>query len=227
VGAPHDHARGVEGAYDRAVETVRRLKALGISDLGLAATSMESTAGQLATVERLAGDMGVQFVASVAHSSPIYFGAQEGERPRSEAAVGEIAAMMRRQLRSPRPADWAKAYYTRGLVEYVRGSPRMLPCGAGVDHFFLDPWGDVYPCNVQGLRMGNVRDGSYEEIAGRSAEAVRAAVADCREQCWMVCTVAPPMRRHPLRPLAWIAGARFLGLGTRVDGRRTGRRAGA
>ena len=128
VGAAHDRARGVEGAYGLAIETVRRLKALGIRDLGLAATSMESTAGELEAVERLAGEMGVRFVASVAHSSPIYFGAQEGERPRSEAAVGEIAAMLRRQLRSPRPADWAKAYYTRGLVEYVLGRPRMLPC---------------------------------------------------------------------------------------------------
>lgn len=227
VGALHDHARGVEGAYGLAVETVLRLKALGIGDLGLAATSMESTAGELAAVERLAGEMGVQFVASVAHSSPIYFGAQEGERPRSEAVAAEIAAMMRRQLRSPRPGDWAKAYYTRGLVEYVRGKPRMLPCGAGVDHFFLDPWGDVYPCNVQGLKMGNVSDGRFEEIAERSHEAVRVAVAACREQCWMVCTVAPPMRRHPLRPLAWIAGARILGLGTCVDGRRIGRRTGA
>jgi len=227
VGALHDHARGVEGAYERAVETTRRLKALGVRDLGLAATSTESTAGQLAAVERLAGEMGVQFVASVTHSSPIYFGAQDGERPRSEAVVGELAAMMRRQLRSSRPSDWAKAYYTRGLAEYVRGKPRMLPCGAGVDHFFLDPWGDVYPCNVRGLRMGNVRDGSFEEIATRSAEVVRAEVAGCREQCWMVCTVAPPMRRHPLRPLAWIAGARLLGLDTGMDGRRGGRRAGA
>jgi MoaA/NifB/PqqE/SkfB family radical SAM enzyme len=226
VGALHDRTRGVEGAYGRAIETIRRLKALGIGDLGIAATSMETTAGELAAVERLAGEMGVQFVASVAHSSPIYFGAQEGERPRSEAVVGEIAAMMRRQLRSPRPGDWAKAYYARGLVEYVRGKPRMLPCGAGVDHFFLDPWGDAYPCNALGRKMGNVRDGSFEEIAARSATAVRSAVAGCREQCWMVCTVAPPMRRHPLKPLAWIVGARLLGLGTRTGGGRTGRRAG-
>lgn len=103
----------------------------------------------------------------------------------------------------------------------------MLPCGAGVDHFFLDPWGDVYPCNVQGQRMGNVRDGTFQEIAGRSAQTVRAAVAGCREQCWMVCTVAPPMRRHPLKPVAWIAGAKILGLGTRVGGTRAGRRVGA
>ncbi len=227
VGPAHDRTRGTAGAYDRAIETVARLKALGIDDLGLAATSMESAAGQLSAVEELARKLGVQFVASVAHSSPIYFGAQEDERPRSEAVVGEIAAMMRRQLRSPRPADWAKAYYSRGLVEYVRGRPRMLPCGAGVDHFFLDPWGDVYPCNVQGHRMGNVRDGSFEEIARRSAGDVRAAVAACREQCWMVCTVAPPMMRHPLRPLAWIAGAKLLGLGTGERVRRVGGRDGA
>jgi MoaA/NifB/PqqE/SkfB family radical SAM enzyme len=85
-----------------------------------------------------------------------------------------------------------------------------------VDFFFLDPRGDVFPCNVLDVKMGNVRDGSFEEIRRRSEAAVRRAVGRCREQCWMVCTVSPPMRRRPLRPIAWIAGAKLLGLDTRV-----------
>jgi MoaA/NifB/PqqE/SkfB family radical SAM enzyme len=224
AGPAHDRARGVPGAYERAVETVMRLKALGVSDLGLAATATASGEGELGAVERLAGELGVAFSASVAHSSPIYFGEQTDERPTSEAVVADIAGIMRRRLASRRPSDWAKAYYLRGLVEYVRRKPRMLPCGAGEDHFFLDPWGDVYPCNVQGLRMGNIRDGSFEELAARSRNAVREGVAGCREQCWMVCTVSPPMRRRPARPAAWIARAKLLGVDTAPDRAQRGRR---
>ena len=222
VGPAHDRTRGVAGAYERVVETVARLKALGVSDLGLAATATASgEGGELPAVERLAAELGVAFTASVAHSSPIYFGEQGGERPTSEVVVSDVARIMRKRLASPKPSDWAKAYYLRGLVEYVRRRPRMLPCGAGEDHFFLDPWGDVYPCNVNGLRMGNIREGSFEELAARSRDAVREGVAGCREQCWMVCTVSPPMRRRPVRPAAWIAGAKLLGLDTKPD-RTTG-----
>ncbi|MEA3409628.1 MAG: radical SAM protein, partial [Candidatus Eisenbacteria bacterium] len=33
VGAKHDEIRGIDGAYDKALDTVRRLKGLGVSDL--------------------------------------------------------------------------------------------------------------------------------------------------------------------------------------------------
>ena len=82
---------------------------------------------------------------------------------------------------------------------------------------FLDPWGTVYPCNILSVPMGTIRDGSFEELRRRSRAATEAAVGGCKEQCWMVCTVGAPMRRSPLKPLAWIAGAKLLGLDTDVD----------
>lgn len=216
AGPLHDEIRGVDGAFERASETAKRLKALGVSDLGLAATSSGANPGALTAVRDLADELGVEFVASAVHSSPIYFGPHGGERPRSRDSVKEIADIMRRELRSRRPRDWAKAYYMRGLIDYVEGRPRRLPCRAGIDFFFLDPWGAVHPCNVLGVEMGTIRDGSFEELQRTSRAPVRSAVDGCREQCWMVCTVAPPMRRSPLRPLAWIAGAKLLGLDTDV-----------
>jgi MoaA/NifB/PqqE/SkfB family radical SAM enzyme len=216
VGALHDRIRGIDGAFDRAIETARRLRDQGLSDLGLAATSCGANAGEVGRVKSLADELGVEFIASAVHSSPFFFGAQDEERPRSAAIVEEIAAIMREELRSSKPRDWAKAYYMRGLIDYVRGKPRRLPCRAGIDFFFLDPRGDVFPCNVQDVRMGNLREGSFEELRRRSEGAVRRAVSACREQCWMVCTVSPPMRRRPLGPLAWIAGAKLFGLDTRV-----------
>ncbi len=217
VGEAHDKIRGVPGGFDRAMDTVSRLSALGVSDLGLAATSSEHNPGELLRVKELADELGIHFISSAAHSSPIFFGAHDEDRPRSDEAVAEITEIMRGELASWNPRNWAKAYYMRGLIDYVRGRPRRLPCGAGVDHFFLDPFGDVYPCNISGVKMGNVRDGSFEKLQRASANEVVPAVRDCREQCWMVCTVSPPMRRHPLRPLAWMAGAKFMGLDTGVD----------
>jgi MoaA/NifB/PqqE/SkfB family radical SAM enzyme len=216
VGGLHDRIRGVDGAFDRVIETARLLKDEGVADLGLAATWTEANAGEVARVKGLADEMGIEFIASAVHSSPFFFGAHEGERPRPGESVREIAEIMRAELASPRPRDWAKAYYMRGLIDHILGKPRRLPCGAGIDHFFLDPYGNVFPCNIVDARMGNVRDGSFEELRRRSEPEVRKAIDDCNEQCWMVCTVSPPMRRRPLGPVAWIAGAKLFGRDTRV-----------
>lgn len=216
VGELHDRIRGIEGAFERVTETARRLKEIGVRDLGFAATSSESNAGEVARVKGLADEMGIEFIASAVHSSPFFFGAHEGERPRPGKSVEEIAEIMRDELKSPRPRDWAKAYYMRGLIDHILGKPRRLACGAGIDHFFLDPYGDVFPCNIVDAKMGNIREGSFEELRRRSEAAVRKAIRDCREQCWMVCTVGPPMRRRPLGPIAWIAGAKLFGLDTGV-----------
>lgn len=215
-GPVHDEMRGIEGAFERTIDTARRLKALGVSDLGLAATSSGANPGGLREVKALADELGLDFIASAVHSSPIFFGSHCGEKPRSHDSVAEVADIMREELGSRRPRDWAKAYYMRGLADYIEGRPRRLPCRAGADFFFMDPWGTVYPCNILGVKMGTIRDGSFEELQRRSRRGVGPAVAGCREQCWMVCTVSPPMRRSPLRPLAWIAGAKLLGLDTDV-----------
>ena len=76
-------------------------------------------------------DSGSSSSSTAAHSSPIFFGEHDEERPHSDESVGEIAEIMREQLSSRKPLDWAKAYYMRGLIDYVQGKPRRLPCRAG------------------------------------------------------------------------------------------------
>ncbi len=217
LGEVHDRIRGVPGAYEKAMETVRRLQRLGVPDLGLAATLTQDNVGEITRVKKKADELGIRFVMSAAHSSPIFFGEHEVERPHSKESVGEVLGLMRDHLRSRHPYDWAKAYYLRGVVEYIKGRPRRMPCRAGLDFFFLDPWGDVYPCNIGGTKMGNARENDFRSMQKRTRQVVRESVASCSVQCWMVCTVAPPMSRRPLKPLAWMFGAKFLGLDTRPD----------
>ena len=217
IGDAHDAVRGVPGAYERAMETVERLRAIGVTDLGLAATATDSNVGDVTQVREKTKELDLKFSVTAAHSSPIFFGEHSVERPHTVESVREMTDIMRDLLRSWRPLEWAKAYYVRGLIEYIRGRPRRLPCRAGTDFFFLDPWGDVYPCNVGGTLIGNIRDGSFAAIRGRAWTKVSEAVDACEVQCWMVCTVGAPMKRRPLRPMLWMLGAKLLGLDTRVD----------
>jgi len=94
-----------------------------------------------------------------------------------------------------------------GLLSHVQGKDRPIPCGAGTDTFFLDPWGQVLACNgsEEPMIMGDLNKDSFEDIwTSEQAEKVREQVKNCKQNCWMTGTDVPAMRRKPLEPIKWV-----------------------
>ena len=98
-----------------------------------------------------------------------------------------------------------------GLINYIREGKRMLPCEAGTTNYFIEPYGDVYPCNgledkVWKESMGNIHDYStFSELwYSEKAQNVRNKVKICPKNCWMVGTASPVIKKYPLHPLGWI-----------------------
>ena len=98
-----------------------------------------------------------------------------------------------------------------GLINYIHGNRRLLPCEAGMVNFFVEPYGDVYPCN--GLEekfwkesMGNIREcKSFDEIwKSERACKIREKVRTCPKNCWMVGTASPVMKKYIATPLKWV-----------------------
>lgn len=218
AGPRNDEFRGVPGAYKRSMETLRRLSALGVGDLGISATASKGNCDQLVPLLDMAYEKRMEFVCSVTHSSSIYFGRQEGLIPSEEECLPGFEEIMRRQLRSLRPKEWFRAYMTSGMMDYVSGLPRRFRCTAIDDFFYLDPAGIVYPCNMRDDMMGSLLEGSYDEIVEASPD-VTHRVRTCEIQCWMSCTVAPTLRRKPWMAVPWIMSNK-LGLGRRTVGPR-------
>jgi hypothetical protein len=81
------------------------------------------------------------------------------------------------------------------------------------DAFFLDPIGDVLPCNGmdRAMPMGNLREQSWDEIwNSEKAQRAREAVRGCTKQCWMMGSVGEEIRKHPLGPLSWVIRHKWL-----------------
>jgi MoaA/NifB/PqqE/SkfB family radical SAM enzyme len=212
AGEMHDKIRNVKGCFERVTGTVRKLKEAGIKDLGIACTGSKDNPGALGDVKRLAIELGVDYVCSVVHSSELYFGDQGDMVPRDATTREDLYQISKTQLRSMRPKDWFRAYYTDGIMDYIDGKPRREPCTAAVDHIHVDHRGMVFPCNILNRPLGNLNEMTWEEIeAAPSTEAVLSDVAGCQIQCWMSCTVAPGMKRNPLPPLKWIASRWMAG----------------
>jgi radical SAM protein with 4Fe4S-binding SPASM domain len=81
----------------------------------------------------------------------------------------------------------------------------------GCESFFLDPYGEILPCNVMQRSMGNLQQQSFAEIwHGQEAEAIRQCVDTCPHNCWMIGSAAEPIKKRLSMPLKWIVRRKIL-----------------
>jgi len=211
--ALNDELRGMRNGFDHALRTVIALLDAGVRDVGFGMVVSDKNAGDLLSLYRLCSRMGVEFATSTMHNS-FYFHKYDNEihdldlvETSMRAFISALLDSKRRELKL-RIKDWGRAFINLGILRYMQGKSRPLPCRAAQDLFFLDPYGQVLACNGsdEPWVMGNLKDAGFEEIWNSgAAEAVRRKVKQCRKNCWMVGTAVPAMRRNPLVPLVWIA----------------------
>ena len=215
----HDKVRGVPGNYQKCLETLDLLREAGFKDLGFSYTVSAESDPQLMAIKRLADERRMEFTCSVVHSSEFFFGKQEEVVPRVERHVNELETLQELQLRSGRPKEWFRGFYTEGLIKKLRGEKRVMPCYALEEFFYMDPYGNVYPCNVLDKPIGNLADKPYTELV-TEARATLDYVRSCPVQCWMVCTAAPAMRRDIKTPASWVLRRKLFGRGDAGERRK-------
>ena len=121
-------------------------------------------------------------------------------------------------LRSNSPKKWFRAYFNHGLINYIYGQKRLLPCDMSFDTFFIDPYGDVMPCNGTKDKevMGNLNNQTWDELWNSpEAEKVRAKVRCCDRDCWMIGSVSPAMHKYIWKPATWVLVHKFKALFTK------------
>jgi MoaA/NifB/PqqE/SkfB family radical SAM enzyme len=210
--ALNDRLRGLRDGFDHGMRTILRLKEMGIKDIGFAMTISGENCRDLRDMYTLVSSMGVEFANAVVHNS-FYFHKYDNKIENIDEVEKAMTDFMEALLRSPRKQlrervkDWFRAYLNLGLLRHVQGKDRPIPCGAGTDTFFLDPWGQVLACNgsPEPLIMGDLKTQSFDEIwHSEQAEKVRREIANCEEGCWMTGTAVPAMRRHLVKPVIWV-----------------------
>ena len=75
------------------------------------------------------------------------------------------------------------------------------------DTFFIDPYGDVMPCNGTKDKevMGNLNNQTWDELwNSEQAEKVRTKVRHCNRQCWIMGSVSPAMHKYIWVPTFWV-----------------------
>jgi len=206
----NDELRGREGGFEKGLYTLKTLKEMGVKDIGFGITVSNHNSPDMLDLYRLSKELDMEFATAAFHNS-FYFHKYDNVITNKEEVSANFKRLMEMQLREKHPKSWFRAYFNMGLINYINGGRRLLPCEAGTVNFFIDPWGEVLPCNGMEERiwkgsMGNIRSGlTFEQIWNSpQAEEVRRNVASCRKNCWMVGTASPVMKKYITKPAAWV-----------------------
>ncbi len=208
--AANDELRGIPDGFDHGLRTLLQLHREGIKDIGFGITVSDRNANDLMELYELAEWLGVEFATAVLHNG-YYFHKYDNLITKPNDVICAFEQLIQRQLKHKRPKNWFRAYFNYGIINRVKGNPRLLPCRMGEDIFVVDPWGDVKPCNVLDETIGNIKDQPFDEIwSSPRAEEVRQLTRNCKHECWMVGSAAPAMKRDILVPIKWIIKNKFF-----------------
>lgn len=204
----NDELRGRPGGFDRGLRTLLKLKEMGVKDIGFGCTVSNHNSKDMLSLYQLSKSLGMEFATAAFHNS-YYFHKDDNRVTNLDEVTADFATLIDWQLKEHHPKSWFRAYFNMGLINYLEGNRRLLPCEAGTANFFIDPWGEVYPCNGMEEKywkesMGNIHDAPFMTIWNSpQAEKVREQVRRCPKNCWMVGTASPVMHKYIKHPMRW------------------------
>jgi len=220
----NDYLRGRDSGFDRGLKTLLGLRKMGIKDIGFGITVSDNNSSDMLDLYELSKNLKMEFATASFHNS-YYFHKQDNKILNEDEVINNFYELTDRLLTENHPKSWFRAFFNVGLINYIKGNKRLLPCEAGSVNFFIEPYGDVYPCN--GLEekywkesMGNIRNyDTFEALwLSQQADKVRNLVRTCPKNCWMVGTAAPVMKKYIKHPLAWVVKQKAKSLmGIKID----------
>lgn len=220
----NDHLRGRASGFDRGIRTLLGLREMGVKDIGFGITVSNNNSSDMLQLYELAKNLKMEFATASYHNS-YYFHKNDNFITNKDEVTDNFFELIDRLLAENHPKSWFRAFFNLGVINYIKGNRRFLPCEAGTANFFIEPYGEVYPCNGLEERywkesMGNIRDvDSFEDLwFSRQAEKVRELVRTCPKNCWMVGTASPVMKKYIKHPLKWVVKHKFYSLmGKKID----------
>ncbi|MBN1254716.1 MAG: radical SAM protein [Deltaproteobacteria bacterium] len=200
----NDELRGLHDGFDRGLRTLLELHQYGLKDIGFGITVSDRNILEMMKLYEMAKMMNLEFATAVVHNT-YYFHKFDNNITKVKTLNKELDQLTTDMLKSKKMKNWFRAYFNYGLKNYVNGGKRLLPCKAGTNLFFVDPFGDLRPCNGMEITIGNLKINGFKELwNSKAAEEMRKKVEECDQNCWMIGSVAPIMRERIWIPALWI-----------------------
>lgn len=202
----NDKIRGIPNGFERGVSTLKTLVEMGHPDIGFGMTVQDMNCEDLVPLYRLSDELGMEFATAALHNS-FYFRKRDNRIDNKFLVAKNFEKLINELLRSNSAKKWFRAYFNHGLINYIYGNKRLLPCDMSRNAFFVDPFCDVIPCNGMEEKavMGNLHEQSWDELwNSKRADQVRRDTRKCSRNCWMIGSASPAMHKYIWIPVWWV-----------------------
>ncbi|MFH1455956.1 MAG: radical SAM protein [archaeon] len=183
--------RGVEG-FDKALETYQRIKRIPGVETFLGMTLSTQNYNQIdetfaAVKKRIPNFKYKDLHINIYHTSEHYYGNSEDNFPKAEV-LRELKRFAKRKGSAYlNPIMFLEHKYLQNVKTYFATDKTPMPCQALNASVFLDAKGDVYPCSMYNLRLGNIREKSLKQIWKESKKIRNDIHKGKCTQCWTPC----------------------------------------
>lgn len=208
----NNEIRGLSDGFNRGYTTLKKLREKGMKDVGFGMTVQDKNTFDLVPLYKISDSMGMEFATASLHNS-FYFVENKNIIHDRMTVAENFENLINLLLTSNSPKKWFRAYFNHGLINYIFGQKRLLPCDMSFDTFFIDPYGDVMACNGTEYKevMGNLNEQTWDELWNSyKAEEVRKKVRCCDRNCWMIGSVSPAMHKYIWVPIFWVIKHKFF-----------------
>ncbi|MHB0998961.1 MAG: radical SAM/SPASM domain-containing protein [Armatimonadota bacterium] len=200
VGDVHDQIRGVQGNFDKVLDTVNRLRNLKERypnlEIGLGTIISKFNLDTIKDTARYAREVGVDsYISEIAEERTELFNVGDGITPDASEYERAIKTFNKELENGNFSGDkvsgttlaFRQVYYSYA-IQIMKEQRQVLPCYAGIANAHINPYGDVWPCCILGYdkTMGNLRDYDYDFKKiwnSKQASDVRQYIADKNCAC--------------------------------------------
>lgn len=209
----NDLKRGTKDGFDHALRTMLELKKTKCKNIGFSVVISDDNYEDLLYLYELCVSLGIELGNSVVHNS--WYFHKEDNKTEGNGALLEHERFVKALLQSQRIGlknklkDYGRAYFNRSIHKRLRGDQPGYrpPCGAFTDFFFVDPFGNVTPCNgsKEEWILGNIKETDFDDIMNsEKAKVVLEKINQCKRNCSFIVTERHDMLRRPWIPVKWI-----------------------
>jgi len=178
IGEKHEEIRRIPGGFEKCLESLRRLQAIGKEnpqlESGVEAIITALNVGEMRKIYEGLKDKTDHVNLTPAIISSYYLG---NEQMASDVKLKapDIAEMLG-FLKEMEEKEPAYAYYFNNVRSIYLHGHRTFPCLMGWKSMYMNAEGDVFPCHLLGpdYKMGNVRDVTLTLEAGEADITTRA-----------------------------------------------------
>ncbi|MDR1980926.1 MAG: radical SAM protein [Tannerellaceae bacterium] len=211
--AMNDEKRGMVKGFDHALRTMLELKKTKCKNIGFSVVISEDNYKDLLNLYELCASLDIELGNSVVHNS--WYFHKEDNQMDAVSALGEHERFVSALLQSKRKGvkaklkDYGRAYFNKSIHKRLRGDDPGYrpPCGALKDFFFIDPYGNVTPCNgsKEEWILGNIIDSDFDDIMNsQKAKDLLERISTCQRNCSFIVTERHDMVRRPWVPIKWV-----------------------